>query len=274
MVEPYENEEHETELRGKLMKRLAVAGVMVALLLGVLAFFDYLAAPPEPSAPVFTKPVPVPPKKEVTQPVRPNPEQAEAPKVEGAKQEEKPAPPALPVVEAPPKPEVAAQPAPVVPAENKASGKIQPQRATPAIEPAPATPARNAPRPVPEGTAAPTSPGSPATSPVAPVAQPAQPPQPAAATAPPVAVAQPVAVAPPPLARLLSGYIVQAGVFNNARTAEELHAKLALNGIPSTLEARVQVGPFKTKAEADAVREKMKALGISGILIPPAAGRR
>ncbi len=277
MAERYDSEEHETELRGKLMKRLAVAGVMVALLLGVLAFFDYLAAPPEPSAPVFTKPVPVPPKKEVTQPVRPNPDLAEAPKTEAPKEAEKPALPAPPAPEAPPKPEVAAQPAPVTPPDNKAAGKIQPQRAAPpAAEAAPATPTRNAQRPVPEGTSAPVSPGSPAapTGPATPPVQPAQPAQTPSATQPPVAVSQPVTIAPPPLARLLSGYVVQAGVFNNARTAEELHAKLALNGIPSTLEARVQVGPFKTKAEADAAREKMKALGISGILIPPTGARR
>ena len=31
------------ELRGTLIKRLAVAGVLVAFLLGTLAFFDYLA---------------------------------------------------------------------------------------------------------------------------------------------------------------------------------------------------------------------------------------
>ena len=79
------------------------------------------------------------------------------------------------------------------------------------------------------------------------------------------------APAPP---RLFSGYAVQAGVFADAQRAEELRAKLTLNGIPSTMEARVQVGPFKTREEAEAAREKMKALGIDGILLPPKGGKR
>ena len=59
------------ELRGKLLKRLVVAGGLVAVLLAVLAFFDHLAsAPEEPETPVYSQPVPVPPKKEMTQPVK------------------------------------------------------------------------------------------------------------------------------------------------------------------------------------------------------------
>ena len=51
------------ELRNKLVKRLAVAGGMVAALLAVLAFFDYLATPPEEADfTVFTRPVPVAPR--------------------------------------------------------------------------------------------------------------------------------------------------------------------------------------------------------------------
>lgn len=265
MAERYESEEQETELRSKLMKRLAVAGVMVALLLGVLAFFDYLAKAPEPSPKVFTEPVPVPPKKEVTQPVTPNIELAEPPKTDAAAPvADKEGTPPAPPVEAPPKPEVAAEPAPPV-ADGKVAGKILPQRPAPVREaPAPAAPSRA----VPESTGAPVTPATPAPPPAAAAVQPQQHP------APPVAVAQPVITTPPPLARLLPGYVVQAGVFTNARAAEELHAKLALNGIPSNLEARVQVGPFKTRAEAEAARAKMKALGIGGILIPPAPAKR
>ena len=75
MVEQHEVAENEAgsgEIRSKLITRLAVAGVLVALLLGVLAFFDYLSTAPDDSdEQVFTKPVPVAPKKEVTQPVTP-----------------------------------------------------------------------------------------------------------------------------------------------------------------------------------------------------------
>lgn len=258
-------EDHEAQLRSRMLKRLAVAGAMVLILLGVLAFFDYLATPEDNDAKVFSRPVPVPPKKEMTQPVKPNTELPEPPKPEPApaKTEE--------VLSQPPAPpEVGAQPAVPEVVPGKAPVKATPIRpavpgkaAEAAVRPQPS--GKPAPPPVPEGTAAPT--GRPAES-----TAPTRPPQETAAAQP--RPAQPVLAAPPPLPRLLRGYVVQAGVFSNARAAEELHAKLALNGIPSTLEARVQIGPFKTKAEADAAREKLKGLGIEGLLIPPTGGRK
>lgn len=74
-----------------------------------------------------------------------------------------------------------------------------------------------------------------------------------------------------PVTRLLGGgsHLLQAGVFSNYQKAEELHALLTLNGIPSTLETRVQVGPFTSKAEADAARAKLKSLGIESLMLPP-----
>lgn len=67
-----DNDEGAGDLRGKLVGRLAVAGLLVALLLGVLAFFDHLANPPEePEERVFAERVPVAPKKEMSQPVKP-----------------------------------------------------------------------------------------------------------------------------------------------------------------------------------------------------------
>jgi DedD protein len=62
---------------------------------------------------------------------------------------------------------------------------------------------------------------------------------------------------------------LQAGVFSSAQRAEELHAKLTLSGVPSTLETRVQVGPFRTRQEAEAAQSKLKELGIEAILVPP-----
>lgn len=61
---------------------------------------------------------------------------------------------------------------------------------------------------------------------------------------------------------------VQLGVFSDMENAKQLQAKLAEHGIPSHTETRVQVGPFKTRAEADQAREKLKALGISGVIAP------
>ncbi|MCG2576182.1 SPOR domain-containing protein [Dechloromonas sp. XY25] len=82
---------------------------------------------------------------------------------------------------------------------------------------------------------------------------------------------RPAAPVQPPssVARLFSGFILQAGVFSSAQRAEELHAKLTLSGVPSTLETRVQVGPFRTKQEAEAAQAKLRELGVETILVPP-----
>lgn len=61
---------------------------------------------------------------------------------------------------------------------------------------------------------------------------------------------------------------VQVGVFSDPENAKQLQAKLAEHGIPSHMETHLQVGPFKDKAEADAAREKLKALGINGLIMP------
>jgi len=94
-----------------------------------------------------------------------------------------------------------------------------------------------------------------------------------ARTAPPspLAVGQPPPQPMPP--RLFAGYALQAGVFADPRRAEELHARLTLEGIPSTIEARVQVGPFKSREEAEATREKLKTLGIDSVMLMPKGGK-
>lgn len=228
------------DLKRKLAWRMGFAGLMIVALLATLAVFDRLSAPDEPedSAPRFTEPVPVP-KKEITQPVKPAdtlPEAASDDK-KTAEPEASAAPvdKSLPPVEAPPRPEVDSQP--VLP------------RAAPAGRPAQSA-----------------APAAPAAAPRPAETRPAAEPAPQAREQEPVAAPRP---APP---RLFSGYALQAGVFSDPRLAEELHAKLTLNGIPSTLEARVQVGPFASREEAEAARVKMKALGIDAILLTPAKG--
>lgn len=262
-----ENEESAGELRNKLIQRLAVAGVMVALLLGVLAFFDYLATPPEePDTPEFTSPVPVAPKKTLSQPVTPT----ELPE----------APPVAPVAaEAPPAPQVAAQPAVVETAKPDVpkSEAVPENRPLPASTASPAkprpVPAASAPQPVekpvrsvPEATAAPSQ-LPPQTQPpatLAPVTRPSA----------RVVEARPAPVeAPSGVSRLFSGFLLQAGVFASPQRAEELHAKLTLSGVQSTLETRVQVGPFRTRQEAEAAQAKLKELGVETVLVPPRAGK-
>jgi len=243
-----------SEVKRKLAWRMGFAGLMIVMLLGTLAVFDYLSAPDEPAAtaPRFSEPVPVP-KKDITQPLKapePAPEgnKAAEPEVSAA-----PVDKSAPPLEAPSRPEVAAQPVlpraqPISPSTVEAPPEA---RATPATRPAPSVQpaAPSAPlRPEARGSEAAARPGT---------EEPA-----AAVRLPP---------APP---RLFSGFALQAGVFSDLHRAEELHAKLTLNGIPSTLEARVQVGPFKTRAEADAAREKMKALGIDSVMLTPKGATR
>ena len=250
-------EDNAGELRGTLIKRLAVAGGLVAVLLGVLAFFDYLASPPEePEAPVFTQAVPVAPRKEVSQPVTPAENLPEPPPV---------VPVAEPVTEAQP----VAKAEPQVPAVVEA--KTDGLEKRPAVSPV-AGPAKAAP-PIPK--APPTA---------------MQPPVPEASSSPSVVTIEPAQAAAKPTARVLearpapvvvapaaprlfSGFLLQAGVFSSAQRAEELHAKLTLSGVPSTLETRVQVGPFRTRQEAEAAQAKLRELGVQAILVPPKSAR-
>lgn len=227
-----ENQGDLSDIKRKLAWRMGFAALMIVALLGGLALFDYFGArvDPDPGAPQFTEPVPVP-KKTVTQPVTP---------AEPAKEEKSvPEASAAPVLEAPPRPEVSAQP--VLPRATQPAG-----RTVSAVQQAPAVSAKTS-----EARTVPL-----ATTPVR-AEQPV-----------PTAQAQP---SPP---RLFSGYALQAGVFSDPRRAEELHARLTLEGIPSTIEARVQVGPFKSKEEAEAAREKMKAMGIDAVLLLPKGLRR
>lgn len=250
-----ESDDNARDLRGKLIARLAVAGVLVALLLGVLAFFDYLANPPdEAEQRVFTQPVPVAPKKEVSQPVTPAENLPEPPVPEKAE----------PPVEPPPPPKVETQPAvvevkPALRPESHAGAKSSAVNVKPVLPVPPA--------PVPEATTAPSN----TLAPQRPVAQPeATPTRPSVriVEAKPAPTPAP-AVAPPSAPRLFSGFLLQAGVFSSIQRAEELHARLTLSGVPSTLETRVQVGPFRTRHEAELAQAKLKELGVEAILVPP-----
>jgi DedD protein len=244
-----EHEESAADLRNKLIKRLAVAGVLVAVLLGVLAFFDYLATPSEePEEPVFSQPVPVAPKKPLSQPVTPASEAPEAPATAPGSSETLP----------PPKP--AAQPALTVDEKPAESVRHEaPPAKLPSVEAKPSPVPAKAPPPVPEATAAPT---------VHVAAEPVV--KPAARVVEPRPAPPPV---PSGVSRLFSGFLLQAGVFTSPQRAEELHAKLTLSGVPSTLETRVQVGPFRTRQEAEAAQAKLRELGIESVMLSPKSGK-
>lgn len=267
------------DIKRKLAMRMGVAGVMIVALLGGLALFDYLSKQqaPEQAAPHFTEPVPV--GKKAPLPVEPEPPRPEKKAVEAQASPDKP----IPSLEAPPKPEVAAQPS--LPASSPGSSATASKGgAGPAAAPRPAAP----PAVASSGPALQQSQGQLKSAPQARSSEPKRalaPAEPEGSSAPPMPVsrsepepalreaktAQPPPPAPP---RLFSGYGVQAGVFADPRRAEELHARLVQAGIPASIESRVQVGPFKTREQAEAARAKLKELGIDGVLLPPRGEKR
>lgn len=72
-----------------------------------------------------------------------------------------------------------------------------------------------------------------------------------------------------PLSQVVERHFgLQLGVFSNLANAEDLRARLEKNGIPAVIEARVRAGPFATRAEAEGARAKLKELGIDdGLLV-------
>lgn len=70
-----------------------------------------------------------------------------------------------------------------------------------------------------------------------------------------------------------TGYVLQSVSLPDAARAAELQAKLVQLGIPSIIETRLQIGPFRNRAEAENARRKLSELGIDGSLqrLKPAA---
>ena len=255
-----------SDIKRKLAWRMGVAGLMIVGLLGGLAIFDRLSGPTETessNAPQFSEPVPVA-KKLQTQPVTTAEPTLEVPKASTVIAEpESSAPPvdkSAPALEPPPPPEVTRHPIlprPVAPVSRAASAATQ-------LGPGPSSVKTG--RPV-EITKA-VEPIKSTTS--AKHAEPIKYAKPPVSAEPTVAPLQPVA-AP---SRLFPGYALQVGVFADPRRAEELHARLTQEGIPSFIEARVEVGPFKTRDEADAARAKLNVLGIESVLLSPKGPKR
>ncbi len=207
------------DLKKKLVRRIAIAGVLVVVLLGGLTLVeDYLLEKPAPAPTAAAKP-------EVTT----EPDKAEEKPAEEKKEEPK--------------------------AEEKVAEEVkaEPEKTETPLAPAPE--AKPASRVVIK-----TGPPAPPAPPV-----PAKKPEPAPAT--PAASATPP---PDPATVIARSYRLQMGVFTTASNADELHTRLEKAGIPSYVESRVHVGPFKTQKEADAARRKLKELGLGpGLLIPP-----
>lgn len=72
-------------------------------------------------------------------------------------------------------------------------------------------------------------------------------------------------------------FVVQLGVFSSPANARQLQAKLSAQKIPSYVETlkvstgsktRVRAGPFASRAEAEKARDKLKSMGINGVVMP------
>ena len=126
-------------------------------------------------------------------------------------------------------------------------------------------------------TKPPARPAAPAPAPTPPAAPPAvaatpAPPATASVAAPPASVAR--AAARPGAPTLI--YFAQAGAYTRSDDAEAQRAKLALMGLDAKVTEReqagrtvyrVRVGPFETRALADAALEKLQAAGVDSTLV-------
>ncbi len=242
-AEPGDND---AVLRKRLIKRVAVAAGVVALLLAGLVYFESTVVrdekAPKEVARVETPPMPI--EKPVEEKI------AEAPAVEdkpaGPADEkaaeataDKTAEPVEVAKEPEAEPEITEAPRPVARAERPLTVPARPHQAM--VRPGEPTVAAQKPESAKETTAAP--------------------------------VAR-IGAKPAPASRPITGavekvrqFMIQAGVFNNIANAEELRAKIEAAGVPARIEARVQVGPFASRQEAEQAREKLKALGLDPGLI-------
>lgn len=242
-----------SDLKRKLLWRMGVAGLMIIALLSGLALFDFLMTPREleTETEVFSKPVPVA-KKIAAQPVSspdtgiedsssvqkmPEPEGSEPPL-------DKNAPIEAVVAGSSPVHNVRGQNLPVSslasrPQENKRPAEIVEQ-------------AKSA-----DGKRVELATRSAATTPLS-----------------KEVFSVETGKTPRPPLSFQTGFKLQAGIFTDHQSAEALQTRLSAVGIPSTIESRVQVGPFANRAEALKAQEKLKELGVSAALILPKAGKR
>ena len=230
-------EPDDVALKKRLIKRVAAAGVLIAILLAGLAVLDNLNAPPR-------KPAEEPPVLAVSEP---KPAEAKAEEKAEEKPAEKPAEQAQAddqkkAEEVPVTPEASSSPA----APNK---KGRPGR----VDRPPTKPA--------EPKLALLKPSEPiaAAKPAEPAAELVRPPRAGAPASRPLTQ---------PGGARAGNFLLQMGVFSSTANAEELRAKLELNGIPSQIEARVLVGPFRSRLETEQMRDKLKQLGMeTGIVV-------
>lgn len=258
-LDPILQQETQRKLKIQLAWRLGIASVLIVLALFGINWLDRqqdtppaVNTPTPRIAPATAEPLPLP----TTAPSTPT---ASAPAEASA---------TLSITTAPSSDSGVIEGAPrSSPQKPTPTPAAAPPKATTALTapPAPAkVPATPAAAPAP-GKAAPTSTPAKAiaTAPVTPAIAPAAT---APQRAPPPA---PVTISPLPYPapqQTAQGYIVQAGVFLQTPKAENYLLQLKTAGIPAYIESRVQIGPFKDKATAEAAVQKLRQLGIEPVV--------
>ncbi|MGR2682987.1 MULTISPECIES: SPOR domain-containing protein [Chromobacterium] len=248
----------EADLNSKLKKRLMIAGGLVAVALAAIPLTDSLNKPKvemtassqSPSSGKIIKPASAPAE------AAPAPAPASAPAAESS----------APATEAAGAPQAPSAASPASPDLDKTPAVVNSRPPVHAAAPAPAheRAAAKAP-PAPSPAAAPPQTAAAKASPAEPVKAP--PPAAAIATDKPVAPAREAAVKAKPAGSSI-GYQVQLGLFSSIGNAEKLVKELKQHGIPAHTVTRVQVGPFKSRAEADETMEKLRGLGYAPLLAP------
>lgn len=224
------------EIKRRAIRRLIVAVVLVLVAVGILTYLSYYKPAKvvtKPAAETLAPPPPpivTGPEPQIVEPAQVPSPLPELPPIEATAPAL--APEAKPLPAAPPPPSVSTKP---LPPPGPGPKKLGPEPLKPLIK---AEPVKEPIKPTP-----PTAPSKPGPTP---------PQAPSAAPKP----------APAP-----SGYVVQFGVFSNPLNAQQLVERLKQIGIDAQTETRVQLPPFKTKAEAEAALAKMKEKGLNATMI-------
>ncbi len=260
----------ESDLNSKLKKRLWIAGGLVAVAVAAIPLMDALTKPkvemssdaPAPSSGKIIKPASSPEAGVITPPkIASAPTaQSSAPAAEaggGA--------PVAPAVNTPTTPDLSKTPA--VTNQQAASRHPAGTHATAPNQTQPAGKGASQERePPPSKSISARQPGTPARSEGA--AAPSMDSVAAAKVAPPAATTLP---SPPAKAEPIGssvGYQVQLGLFASMGNAQKLVKELQKHGIAAHTVTRVQVGPFKNRAEADEAMKKLRELGYAPLLAP------
>lgn len=245
--------EDDDVLRKRLLSRIAVAGVVIAGLLGGLAVYDSLN---KPQASALPKMAAAPAESAEPAKVAEEPRSAEEKIADDKPAETGEKVAADASLDKPVDERLAKAEAPVVPERTDTPLAPSPEKslkaAKPLTPPASARQAMVKPGPSAAAAAKPDVPREMARS---------VPERTAPTHAPP---SRPLTQA----AESARRFLLQVGVFSNHANAEELMTRLQQAGIPAQIESRVQVGPFASRQEVDATRAKLKSLGIDdGMLV-------